>query len=136
MNRIARHIAAALAVVTLGGAVATPASANGSISFNLAPRNAQEDHAMRTGFALYSIYNQVRNGASIRQQGNGNSAGLAQNGRGNTGLVHQRGNGHTGTLQQNGNSNAYGLFQFGRNTTSNITQNGNGTTGATIQFGW
>jgi len=132
-----KAIATALAAAVLGtAAFAAPAHAGGSLSFNLQPRNAQEDRAMRTGFAVYSIVNAVKSGGTIRQTGSGNAAGLAQNGRGNFGVVHQEGSGHNGTLSQTGNGNSYGLFQFGRNTSSNVTQNGNGGTGATFQFGW
>lgn len=133
-----KTLTAALAATVLGvGALtAAPAHASGSISVHVQPRNADEERAMRAGFAIYSIVNAVQNGASIRQNGNGNAAGLAQHGRGNQGLVHQHGNGHNGTITQNGNNNAYGLFQFGRNTNGHVTQNGNGGTGATFQFGW
>ncbi len=135
---VRKAIATALTAAVVGTTIfaAVPAQAGGSVSFNLQPRNAQEDRAMRTGFAVYSIVNAVKSGGTIRQNGTGNAAGLAQNGWGNFGVVHQEGSGHNGTLTQNGNGNSYGLFQFGRNTGSNVTQNGNGGTGATFQFGW
>lgn len=134
---LSRTLALGFAALAIGSAGMTaPAAAGGQLSINLAPANAQQAQAMQNGFAIYSIYNDIRSGASIRQRGNGNAAGIGQNGRGNTGIVHQRGNGHNATLQQNGNGNAYGIFQFGRNTNANVAQNGNGRTGATIQFGW
>lgn len=124
-------VAAVLATATF----AAPAQAGGVLSVSLAPRNADEDRAMRAGLAIYAIANGIRNGG-IRQSGTGNSAGLAQNGSGNLGVVHQNGNGHNGTLSQTGNHNAHGLFQFGRNTSGHVAASGNGGTGATFQFGW
>lgn len=128
---------AALTAATLGSAALTaPAAAGGSVSVSIAPTSAQSDRAIRDGLRLYSFYNSVKGGASIRQIGRDNSAGVAQNGRRNLGIVHQEGSGHKGTLRQNGNRNAHGLFQFGRNTNGHVAQNGNGRTGATFQFGW
>lgn len=138
MNALTRTLAAGLAVLMLGtSAMTVPAEARGgSISFSMSAANQQQDRAVRTGLAIYSIYNSVKGGGGIKQRGEGNSAGVAQNGQGNLGLVHQEGRGHEGTIRQNGNGNAHGLFQFGRNTTGNVVQNGNGRTGATFQFGW
>ena len=130
-----RTAAAALATLAIVGAAA-PAHAGGSFSIHVQPRNADEERAMRAGFAIYSIANAVKSGGTIRQNGHGNAAGLAQNGHGNFGVVHQEGSGHEGTLSQNGHGNSYGLFQFGRNTSGHVTQNGNRGTGATFQFGW
>lgn len=128
---------AALTAATLGSAALTaPAAAGGSLAINLAPTGADSGRAIRDGLRLYSFYNSIKGGASIRQIGRNNSAGVAQDGRRNLGIVHQEGSGHTGTLRQNGNRNAYGLFQFGRNTNGHVVQNGNGSTGATFQFGW
>jgi hypothetical protein len=115
MIRTVRKTAtAALAATVLATAAlaSAPAQANGSVSVHVQPRNADEERAMRAGFAIYSIVNSVRTGSSIRQNGNGNSGGIAQDGRGNQGHVYQRGNGHNGTITQNGNNNSYGLFQF------------------------
>jgi hypothetical protein len=127
----------ALVAATIGtSAFIAPAQAGGSLSVHVQPRNEQENRAMRAGLSLYSIYNQVKGGASIRQIGSGNAAGVAQDGRGNQGIVHQEGRGHNGTVTQNGNGNSYGLFQFGRNTNGHATQTGNGNAGATFQFGW
>lgn len=137
MTRFKKTISAALtAIVVATGAMTGPASANGSLSISINPTNQQENHAIRTGLALYSLYNRVSSGGSITQRGNNNAAGVGQNGRGNTGIVHQEGSGHNGTIQQNGNRNAYGLFQFGRGTSGHVVQNGNGRSGATFQFGW
>jgi len=135
MTRSKTLIAAAL-VATIGSATfAAPASAGGSISINVTPKNAKEEQAMKAGLAIYGIVNAVK-GGSIKQLGNGNAAGLAQFGSGNFGVVHQEGDGHNGTLTQNGNGNAYGIFQFGKGTDAHVTQNGNGGTGATFAFGW
>lgn len=132
-----KTIMASLVAVTIGSAVMTgPAAAGGSISFDIVPTNAQDAQALKAGLQIYSIVNQVQNGASIKQIGMNNLAGIGQTGSGNLGVVHQNGNGHSGTLQQNGNDNAYGVFQFGENTDANVVQNGNGQAGATIQFGW
>lgn len=124
-----------VASVLAMSALTVPAQAGGSISVSLQPRNADEERAMRTGLVLYSIFNNVKSGGSIKQKGSGNAAGLAQHGSGNLGIVHQDGKGHNATLTQNGNGNAHGLFQFGRNTNGHVVQNGYGT-GATFQFGW
>lgn len=136
MIRTAFH---ALHAALVAGAVATtaaaPAHAGGSLSVSIAPTNADEERAIRTGLAVYAISQGIRDG-SIRQNGFGNAAGLIQNGSGNLGIVHQEGDGHTGTISQNGDGNAYGLFQFGRNTEGHVAQNGNGNAGATFQFGW
>lgn len=136
MTRIASAtLKSALVGATLAiAAMAAPAHAGGSISFNLQPRNAQEEQAMRAGLGIYALVNGIKSG-SIKQNGIGNVAGLMQNGRGNLGVVHQNGNGHNGTLVQNGNGNSHGLFQFGRNNNSHVVQNG-GDTGATFQWGW
>lgn len=132
-----KTIAAALIAATLGTtAGAIPASAGGSVSVNVAPRTQQEADAMRFGLGLYSLYNDVKSGASVKQRGSNNTAGVAQHGRNNNGIVYQEGNGHTGTIRQNGNNNSYGLFQFGRGTSANVSQNGNGQSGMTFQWGW
>jgi len=138
MTRKTLNILAAGLVAFSMGAVATaaPAHAGGQVSITYNPKNAKDEKALKTGLALYSLFNNVKNSGSIKQKGNNNSAGLGQNGKGNSGVIHQEGNGHNGTLQQNGNNNSYGLFQFGKNTNGNVTQNGNGRTGATVQFGW
>jgi hypothetical protein len=127
---------AGLVAVAIGStALTNPAAAGGSMSFSIAPKNAKEEKAIKTGLAIYGIVNAVK-GGSIKQLGKNNSAGLAQFGSGNFGVIHQEGSGHNGTLTQNGNNNAYGIFQFGKNTDAHVVQNGNGGTGATFQFGW
>ena len=136
MPRTTNTFVAALLATTIGAApFAAPAMAGGSISLSLAPANAKQEQAMKTGLAIYGIVNAVKDG-SIKQKGNNNAAGLAQYGSGNFGVVHQDGNGHSGSLVQNGNGNAYGLFQFGKGTDAHVVQNGNGGTGATFAFGW
>lgn len=117
-------------------AITAPAQAGGQVAINYTPQNAKDARALKTGLALYSLFNNVKNSGSIKQKGNNNSAGLGQNGKGNSGVIHQEGNGHNGTLQQNGNGNSYGLFQFGKGTNANVSQYGNGKTGATFVFGW
>lgn len=132
----AKRLAAALLVALSATAgVATTASANGQVSWSIAPNDRQTAGAVEAGLRLYSFYNGLKDG-SIRQRGAGNDAGLAQRGRGNVGLVQQRGNGHSGTLEQNGDGNAYGLFQFGRGARDAIVQSGNGNSGATFTYGW
>lgn len=125
-------LAGALLAIT---APATPALANGQVSWTLAPTDRQTAGAVETGLRLYSFYNGLKDG-SIRQRGQGNDAGLAQRGQGNLGLVQQRGDGHSGTLEQNGDRNAYGLFQFGRGARDAVVQSGNGSSGATFSYGW
>lgn len=135
MPRI-KLIASIVAAAVSAGTFAVPAHAGGSIAIDIQPGSAKAEKAMRAGFGIYSIVNNIQNGASIKQLGTGNMGGIAQNGSGNQGIVHQEGSGHSGTLQQNGNGNAYGLFQFGNGTDADIVQNGNGETGATIVYGW
>lgn len=129
-------IATVLAAALAGPMLVVPAQAGGSVSISVSPGSRDGDQAIRTGLALYQIYNGIKSGGSIKQDGRKNTAGLAQNGRGNTGIIHQKGTGHTGTITQDGSRNAYGLFQFGRNTSANVMQNGSGSSGATLQFGW
>jgi hypothetical protein len=136
MTRTSNTLIATVLAAAIGtAALTTPASAGGSISINVAPKNAQEEQAIKTGLAIYGIVNAVK-GGSIKQLGANNAAGLAQLGSGNFGVVHQEGSGHNGTLVQNGNDNAYGIFQFGKNTDAHVAQNGDGGTGATFSFGW
>jgi hypothetical protein len=129
-------IAFILAAATATGTYSAPACAGGSIAIDIPPGSAKSERAMRAGLGIYSIVNNIQNGASIKQLGTGNMGGIAQNGSGNQGIVHQEGSGHSGTLQQTGNGNAYGLFQFGKGTNADIVQNGNGQTGTTIVYGW
>jgi hypothetical protein len=131
------RLTASLVALTIGSACLTaPAAAGGSVSIHYAPANSQNANALQTGLQLYSLYNGVKNGASVKQRGRNNAAGIGQNGYGNVGIIHQKGSGHTGTLQQDGNHNAYGLFQFGKNTGAHVVQNGNRQAGTTVQFGW
>jgi hypothetical protein len=132
-----RTLAASVLALMIGvGSLASPAAAGGSISLSIVPGSAKDAHIMQTGLALYSLFQDAKGGAIVRQRGNHNEAGLGQFGRGNLGVVHQEGNGHSGQLEQHGNRNAYGLFQFGRNAQGHVVQNGHGQTGATFQFGW
>jgi major curlin subunit len=132
----ANAIAAAFAITIAASATfATPAAADGQVSWTFAPTERQTAGAVKAGLQIYSLYNGLKDG-SIRQKGQGNNAGLAQRGRGNVGLVQQRGDGHSGTLEQNGDGNAYGLFQFGRGARDAVVQSGNGNSGATFTYGW
>ncbi|MCO5057233.1 MAG: curlin [Rhizobiaceae bacterium] len=131
-----RTVLAASLAAALGLGAMAPAHAGGSFSLSIAPRDARSDDAIRTGLQIYSLFNDIRGGASVRQKGNRNSAGLRQDGRRNRGLIYQEGDGHDGSIDQAGDGNAYGLFQFGRNTDAHVTQRGNGNTGATFVFGW
>jgi Curlin associated repeat len=131
-----KRLAAGFAAAIVALSVVSTAAAGGSLSFHIAPQSADSRRVLRTGLQLYSVYNAIESGASIRQRGRNNSAGISQNSRGNFGVVHQEGRGHNGTLRQNGKRNAYGLFQFGRNTNANVVQKGDGSAGATFQFGW
>lgn len=135
INTLNNVLAAAVAGTLAIGGVA-PAFASGSIAIGVSARDAETDRAIRTGLQLYSLFNNARTGASIRQNGTGNAAGLNQDGRRNQGFIYQEGRGHNGTIQQTGNDNAYGLFQFGRNTDAHVTQRGDGNSGATFVFGW
>jgi major curlin subunit len=127
---------AGLATLLGAAPLATPALAGGSVSFALAPRNAQDAKIMDFGLRGYALYNGIRSGALVRQFGRGNQAGLAQYGAGNVGIVRQQGEGHAAALQQRGNANTYGIFQFGRNTNADVVQDGDGQTGAAVTFGW
>ena len=130
-------IATVAAAAIASGAFVAPASAGGSVSFTYTPTTPQDARALKTGLALYSIYETAKaNGGVITQKGLGNLAGLGQNGSGNLGVIYQHGNGQSATLQQNGNNNAYGIFQFGQGGNTNVVQNGNGQAGITIQSSW
>jgi hypothetical protein len=136
-HTILKTVAAGLTALTIGSVTLTaPAAADGSISFTYVPTNPQDAQNLQTGLALYSIFNGIRHGASIRQYGVNNLAGMGQYGYGNLGIVHQEGSGHFATLNQYGSDNAYGIFQFGKNTSANVGQYGYGQAGATFQFGW
>jgi len=135
-RKILKTLTASLVAATIGSAaLSLPAAAGGSFSLTYVPTNTEDAQALRTGLALYSLFNGMQNG-TITQYGFNNMAGLAQNGAGNLGVIHQEGQGHNGTLTQNGNNNACGIFQFGQNTSANVNQTGNNGTCATIAFGW
>ncbi|WP_377294600.1 curlin [Rhizobium sp. SG2393] len=135
-TRLINRLSVILLAAAIGqGAVAIPAYAGGSFSFNLAPRNADEAGLLSTGIRAYSLYRGLKSG-EIRQLGRGNAAGLSQAGRGNFGYIRQRGDGHSATLQQTGDDNAYAIFQYGRNTRTDVIQDGNGGSGATFSYGW
>jgi hypothetical protein len=134
-STITRTAAAALIAATLGAA-ASPALAGGSISLTYIPQNQKQARAVQAGLLIYSIVNDVKGGASIRQTGKNNSGAIGQNGKGNLGIIHQEGRGHSGTLQQTGYGNAFGIFQFGKKTRADVNQAGNGNTGAVFQWGW
>lgn len=121
------------ATIGMAGLVA-PAQANGQFSFNIAPKDAEQERLMKTGLGIYALVNGIQNGG-ITQNGMNNMAGLMQGGSGNFGVVHQEGNNHNGTLQQHGNGNSYGLFQFGKGTNAHVNQYG-GQTGLGFVFGW
>jgi hypothetical protein len=132
-----KTLSAALVAATVGFAsLAAPAFAGGTISFTYAPQTQKDQQALQTGLALYSIFNAVHSGASVKQVGINNLAGIGQYGTGNFGTIYQNGTGHSATLNQSGNYNSYGIFQFGKNTNANVNQYGQGQTGATFQFGW
>ena len=132
-----RHVLfAGLLALTIGiGAIDARPAAAGSVTFRIQPRGEAAD-AISNGFRIYSLVQQFRNSARIRQTGNNNAAAIAQNGSGNLARVVQRGSGHTSSVTQNGNNNMLGVFQFGRNTSSNVTQTGNGRLGLVFQAGW
>ena len=89
-------------------ALAAPAMAGGTLSFNFDARNGDDANAIRTGLALYSIYNDVKSNGHVSQRGLNNMAALGQRGSGNVGIVHQDGNNHHGSLNHAGNNNSYG----------------------------
>ena len=78
-----RTVLAASLAAALGLGAMAPAHAGGSFSLSIAPRDARSDDAIRTGLQIYSLFNDIRGGASVRQKGNRNSAGLRQDGRRN-----------------------------------------------------
>lgn len=136
-KKVFRVLFAGVVALTIGSASLTsPAEAGGSVSLSFIPGSAEDAQAVRTGLQLYSLFQNARNGAMVRQRGVNNEAGVGQFGRGNHGIVHQEGRGHSGTLRQNGDRNSYGLFQFGKRTRGHVVQNGHGQAGATFQFGW
>ncbi|WP_296762823.1 hypothetical protein [Sediminimonas sp.] len=123
-------------LLALSTAMAAPASAGGSISLEIEPRNADERRAMRAGLTLYALARHMEGDAVIRQRGDGNAAGIAQRGRGGLGIIEQDGDGHTATLSQNGDGQMYGIFQTGDGTTGHVGQRRDGDTGILIQHGW
>jgi hypothetical protein len=126
-------LSTALVLSTLA---AVPAHAGGSISFEITPKNAEEETAIRVGLAFYAIAKAIEGDAAVIQNGNGNAAGIGQFGSGNFGVIEQDGDGHEATLTQNGNGNAYGVFQFGEGGSAHVNQNGNGQAGLLFQVGW
>ena len=132
-----RILTASLVALAIGaGSLASPAAAGGSVSLSIIPGSAKDARAVQTGLALYSLFQNARGEAIVRQRGNNNEAGIGQFGRRNLGVIHQEGDGHSGQLEQHGNRNSYGLFQFGKRTRGHVVQNGHAQTGATFQFGW
>ena len=117
-------------------ALAAPAMAGGTLSFNFDARNGDDANAIRTGLALYSIYNDVKSNGHVSQRGLNNMAALGQRGSGNVGIVHQDGNNHNGSLNQAGNNNSYGVFQFGTGADGQVDQYGNGGAGLLFQVGF
>lgn len=126
-------LALTLALTT---AFAAPAFAGGTISFSVDAQNAEDANAIRTGLAIYSIFNDVQSNGHITQNGLNNLAALGQHGSGNVGIVHQEGNNHNGSLNQNGNNNSYGVFQFGNGANGHVNQSGNGEAGLLFQIGF
>ena len=126
-------IALTLAATT---AIAAPAMAGGTISFEVEAKNADEANAIRAGLTMYQIVNDIQTNGHISQNGINNVAALAQGGSGNTGVIHQEGNNHDASLQQAGTNNSYGVFQFGDGANGNVQQNGNGEAGLLFQIGF
>jgi len=122
--------------LALSTAIAAPAMAGGTISFGFDATNADDANAIRTGLAIYSIFNDVKTNGHVTQNGINNAAALGQHGSGNTGLIHQEGNNHNASLNQNGNNNSYGIFQFGNGANGNVNQTGNGAAGLLFQIGF
>ncbi len=135
--KFATALSVALLAATIGLTslpMATPAEA-GQVTFHVKPRG-KDARALRTGLAIYSIFQGLQNRARVSQNGNNNAAGVAQNGQGNGALLVQDGSGHTGTITQNGNGNGCALLQFGKNTNGSCNQNGNGGLDLILQGGW
>lgn len=136
MTSRAMKTAAAGLIILSGLAVfgAPPASA-GSFSYYLTPK-AKQAEAIRRGLKLYSIANNVRNRASVKQAGKGNGAAISQSGTGNAASIIQLGRGHSATVTQDGNDNTLGVLQLGKKTKTSATQTGNGNVGFIVQGGW
>lgn len=135
--KIASGFTAALLAATIGLVslpMAAPAEA-GQVTFHIKPRG-KDARALRTGLALFSVFQGLQNKARVSQNGNNNAAGVAQNGSGNGAVLVQDGSDHTGTITQNGNSNGCALLQFGKNTNGSCNQNGNGQLDLILQGGW
>ncbi len=130
-----KRIALALSL-SFAAAIATPSLAGGSVSIAVDARSADEARAIRSGLALYSIYNDVKSNGHVTQKGVNHLAGLAQRGRGNVGIIHQEGRGHDASLSQTGNRNSYGIFQFGDGASGHVKQSGNGQAGLLFQIGF
>jgi hypothetical protein len=135
-NAFTRIVIANITAVLIGLS-AVPSHAAGQISFGFSPNDPEQAQALGMGLQLVSIFNGTsRSGASIFQNGNGNSAGGSQTGAGNHGLIWQQGDGHSGTVHQSGNNNSCGLFQFGTATNGQCVQSGNDQSGITTVFGF
>lgn len=106
-----------------------------TLSATWAPRTARQADALRTGLALYSLREGLRNGGTVRQWGRDNLAALSQSGTGNWGGVVQRGRGHSATLEQSGTGNAHAILQAGRGAEAAVSQRG-GEIGLTLQLGY
>lgn len=131
-----RTLRAALVAAVLTGALAAPAAAGGTVSWNFVPQNKKDEQVVLKGLVLYQYLNQSKGNAVVTQKGRNNNAGLVQNGKGNLGVIHQDGKGHNATLDQKGRNNAYGIFQYGARTDAAVTQRGKGNTGMLFQWGY
>ena len=131
-----RTLRAALVAAILTGALAAPAAAGGTVSWNFVPQNQKDEQVVRKGLVLYQYLNQTKGNAVVNQKGRNNNAGLVQNGKGNLGVIHQDGKGHNATLDQKGKNNAYGIFQYGARTDAAVTQRGKGNAGMLFQWGY
>lgn len=100
-----------------------------TITYTWMPRSDQRTEAL-----LEALGRQAqRNGATVRQAGQGNEAEVVQSGTGNQGVIIQRGRDNSATLTQTGTSNSYAIIQLGRGNTADVAQTG-GEAGVTIQI--
>lgn len=110
-----------------------PAEA-GSVTIKITPKG-KDARALSTGLRLYSLLSNIKNRASVSQNGDNNASAISQGGRGNVVGVIQSGSGHSSTVTQSGNGNGLAVIQLGKNTNSNVTQTG-GQLGIILQGGW
>ena len=121
-----------LAVLLILAPLSAPAE---TLSRTWTPRTTHEAQALRSGLALHSLRDTLRNGGTVCQWGHDNLAAIRQSGTGNFGAILQRGSSHSAALDQSGDGNGHVILQAGRGAEANVAQRG-GELGVTVQLGF